>query len=136
MKIIILGLSRFGLQFANLMLQAGHQLSVIDRNPAAFERLPKDFPANLVLGIGIDEDVMRKAGIEDADLFVAATDSDNTNLMAAQVAKVLFNIKRSMARVHDEARAELFSQLGLIETICPTFDAAKALSQRWPSQGA
>ena len=127
MKIVILGLSRFGVQFAELVRQAGHTLSLIDRSPEAFNRLPVQFQAARVLGIGIDQDVMRKAGVDQADLFVAATDSDNTNLMAAQVAKVVFNIKRSVARVHDSDSADIFNSLGLIEVICPTQDAARSL---------
>ncbi|MBI1801691.1 MAG: TrkA family potassium uptake protein [Chloroflexi bacterium] len=129
MKIVILGLSRFGVQLAQLLSRGGHELALIDRNPDAFERLVKNFPATLVLGIGIDQDVMRKAGVEHADWFVAATDSDNTNLMAAQLAKVVFKTPRCVARVHDEARGEVFKELGLIEVICPSLDAAAALSQ-------
>jgi trk system potassium uptake protein TrkA len=127
MKIVILGLSSFGIQFAHLMQAAGHVLSLIDRDPDAFSRLPEDFPAQRLLGIGIDQDVMRKAGVGEAGLFVACTDSDNTNLMAAQVARVVFNIKRSVARVHDADRAQVFNSMGLIEVICPTLDGAKAL---------
>src|SRR5712692_2639907 len=136
MKIVILGLSRFGVQFATLMRAAGHQLALIDRSPESFSRLPKNFDAVPVLGIGIDEDVMRKAGVDQADLFVAATDSDNTNLMAAQVAKVVFNTKRSVARVHDQDRAEIFNALGLIEVICPSLEGAKALAQSLTKRGA
>ena len=132
MKIVILGLSRFGMQFAALALASGHQVALIDRNPAAFNKLPDSFGATPVLGSGIDEDVMRKAGVDRADLFVAATDSDNTNLMAAQVAKVVFNIKRSVARVHDQNNADTFNALGLIETICPTYSAARTLEQTLP----
>jgi len=129
MKIVILGLSRFGVQLARLMHEADHQLTLIDRNPAAFGRVPRSVSAQHVLGIGIDQDVMRKAGVDQADVFVAATDSDNTNLMAAQVAKVVFNIKRSVARVHDHDRADIFNSLGLIEVICPPLSAAEALSK-------
>lgn len=129
MKIVILGLSRFGLQFAGLVLADGHQVALIDRNPASFNRLPAGFAATRVLGSGIDEDVMRKAGVDRADLFLAATDSDNTNLMAAQVAKVVFNIKRSIARVHDQNHTNTFTALGMIEVTCPTFSAAQALEQ-------
>jgi trk system potassium uptake protein TrkA len=136
MKIVILGLSRFGIQFANLMRAAGHQLTLIDRDSTAFGRLPADLPAMRVLGIGIDQDVMRKAGVHEADLFVACTDSDNTNLMAAQVAKVVFNIHRSIARVHDEDRATIFNAMGLIEVICPTLEAARALGATVPKAGA
>jgi trk system potassium uptake protein TrkA len=129
MRIVVLGLSRFGLQFAGLMRQAGHQIALIDRNPLAFDQLPHGFPAQRVLGIGIDEDVQRKAGVDHADLFVAATDSDNTNLMAAQVAKVVFNTRRSVARVHDEDRATIFNGLGLIEVICPSLEGAQRLAR-------
>jgi trk system potassium uptake protein TrkA len=129
MKIVILGLSRFGVQFALLMHAAGHQLTLIDRNPAAFGRIPRAVSAQHVLGIGIDQDVMRKAGVDQAGLFVAATDSDNTNLMAAQVAKVVFSVRRSVARVHDHDRAEIFNSLGLIEVICPPLDAAQTLGK-------
>jgi trk system potassium uptake protein TrkA len=128
-KLVILGLSQFGVQFARLMQKAGHQITLIDRNPNAFEQLPHAFPAQRVLGIGIDEDVQRKAGVDHADLFLAATDSDNTNLMAAQVAKVVFNIHRSVARVHDEDRADIFNGLGIIEVICPSLDGARRLAQ-------
>ena len=136
MKIVILGLSRFGLQVAGMMRTAGHQLALIDRDPDAFTRLPPAFVSTRILGIGIDQDVMRKAGIEQAELFIACTDSDNTNLMAAQVAKVVFNIKRSIARVHDEDRADIFNAMGLVEVICPTQDAARALSNTVAKSGA
>jgi len=129
MKIVILGLSRFGIQFARLMHEGEHQITLIDRNPAAFARLPRGLTAQHVLGIGIDQDVMRKAGVDQADVFVAATASDNTNLMAAQVAKVVFNIRRSVARVHDSDRADIFNSLGLIEVICPSLAAAETLSK-------
>jgi len=129
MKIVILGLSRFGLQFARLMSEANHQIALIDRNPASFGRLPRGIAAHHVLGIGIDQDVMRKAGVDQADVFVAATASDNTNLMAAQVAKVVFNIPRSIARVHDSDRADIFNSMGLIEVICPSLAAAESLSK-------
>lgn len=136
MKIVILGLSRFGVQCAELMQAAGHPIALIDRNPDAFRRLPKGFTAARVLGIGIDADVMRKAGVDTADLFIAATDSDNTNLMAAQVARVVFNIKRSVARVHERKNADIFNALGLIETVCPTYDAAQVLTKTLTFEGA
>ena len=130
-----MGLSRFGVEFAKLMQAAGHQVAVIDRDPQAFERLPHGFQAQRVLGIGIDEDVQRKAGVDHADMFVAAADNDNTNLMAAQVAKVVFNTRRSVARVHDGDRADIFNALGLIEVICPALEGAKRLAQSLAGHG-
>ena len=127
MKYVILGMSRFSVQLARLLAEQKHTLTVIDRNPEAFRRLGKEFPAQYVLGIGIDESILRKAHIEQADAFIAATDSDATNLMAAQVAKEVFEVKRCIARVHDESRVELFNSMGL-EVICPTLQAATQLA--------
>ena len=132
MKVVILGLSYFGLQCAEVLHRAGCQLSLIDRNPNAFNRLAADVQALQVLGTGIDEDVLKKAGVGDAELFIAATGSDNANLMAAQVAKVVFGTPRCIARMHDQNNGALFSSLGLVETICPTYDAARAVEASLP----
>jgi trk system potassium uptake protein TrkA len=126
MNVVIVGLSRFGLQCAKLLQQQNHHVAVIDRRQEAFNRLPASCEA--VLGMGIDQDVMRKAGTDQADLFIAATNDDNTNLMAAQVAKVVFNVKRCIARVRDEGRGQVFHEQGLIEVICPTLMAAKTVA--------
>jgi trk system potassium uptake protein TrkA len=123
MNVVIVGLSRFGLQCARLLKQQNHHITIIDRRPEAFNRLPVGCEA--VLGIGIDQDAMRKAGADKAALFIAATNDDNTNLMAAQVAKVVFNVKRCIARVRDDGRGQVFHEQGLIEVVCPTLLAAK-----------
>ena len=88
-------------------------------NPRAFRRLRSDFRGRSVVGTGIDEDVLLAAGIDAADAFFATTDGDNTNLMAAQVAKKVFQVPTVTARVYDPVRAEIFSDTG-IETISPT----------------
>ena len=129
MNVVILGVSRFGLQCVQQMLaqKSSYTLTVIDRRAEAFNRLPHHHQINSVLGIGIDQDVLRKAGIEKADLFIGATNDDNTNLMAAQIAKVKFKVKRCIARVRDDGRGQVFNEMGLIEVVCPTLDAAKTL---------
>ncbi len=119
MRVVILGCGRVGAHLAKTMAAGGHQVTVIDRDSASFARLGPDFAGDLVLGIGIDEDVLRRAGIEQADAFVAVTNGDNTNVMAAQVAKKIFQVPRAICRIYDPLREDLYRTLGL-ETFCPT----------------
>lgn len=119
MKIVILGCGRVGARLAILMEEDGHELSVIDSDSGSLEKLPHSFQGQIVLGTGIDVDVLRSAGIESADAFAAVTNFDNTNIMACQVAKEIFGVKKVLARIYDPGREGLYHQLGL-ETICPT----------------
>jgi trk system potassium uptake protein len=119
MRVIIVGCGRVGAYLARSLVAAGHQVAVVDRVSAAFKRLGPDFPGELVLGTGIDEDVLRQAGIEQADALVAVTNGDNTNIMAAQVAREIFAVKRVICRIYDPLRQEIYQELGL-ETYCPT----------------
>ena len=127
MNVLIIGSGRVGATLANRLSREGHDISIVDVNPESFERyLDTDFRGRTILGDGIDEDVLREAGIEKADAFVAAVYGDNHNLMAAQMAKVILGVKRVVARCNDPVRMELFEQLGLA-TICPSLLAARAL---------
>lgn len=119
MKIVILGSGRVGARLAQLMEEDGHQISIIDSDPASLEKLPQGFHGQVVLGTGIDVDVLKSAGIAGADAFAAVTNFDNTNIMACQVAKEIFGVKKVLARIYDPGREGLYHQLGL-ETICPT----------------
>lgn len=123
---VILGCGRVGSHLAKTLVAEGHQVSIIDRNSSAFNRLPADFPANLVLGNGIDEDVLKRAGIEKADAFVATTNGDNTNVMSSQIAKEVFGVKKVVARIYDPLREEIYRALGL-ETIAPTVIGAEMI---------
>jgi trk system potassium uptake protein TrkA len=119
MHVVILGCGRVGATLA-LMLEAdGHQVAIVDRDREAFRRLGRTFKGKTVLGMGIDEDVLRKAGIERAGGFAATTNGDNTNIMAAQIAKIKFKVARVIARLYDPLRAEAYKELG-IDTISPT----------------
>ncbi len=120
MKILILGCGRVGSTLAGLLSEDGHEVTVLDRDPEAFRRLPKGFTGRKVLGIGIDEDILRKAGVTEADCFIAVTNGDNTNLMATQIARRHFNIKRTITRVYDPIRAEVYEEEFGLETLCPT----------------
>jgi trk system potassium uptake protein TrkA len=119
MKIIILGCGRVGSRLATLMEQDGHDVSIIDADPRAFDRLPETFSGQTVLGTGIDVDVLKSAGIENADAFAAVTNFDNTNIMACEVAKEIFGVKQVLARIYDPGRESFYHELGL-ETVCPT----------------
>ena len=119
MKFVILGCGRVGSRLAAMLDMMGHDVSIIDKSQDAFKRLPAKFGGQAIIGVGIDEDILRSAGIEEADVFAAVTNGDNTNIMASQVAKELFNVPRVIARIYDPLREETYHALGL-ETICPT----------------
>jgi trk system potassium uptake protein TrkA len=119
MKVIIVGCSRVGAMVAQVLVSDGHQVTVVDIDRNAFSRLGPDFPGEMVLGNGIDEDVLRKAGIEQAEGFASLTNGDNRNIMAAQIAQKIFRVNRVITRIYDPIRAEVYGELGL-ESLCPT----------------
>jgi trk system potassium uptake protein TrkA len=127
MFVIIMGCGRVGARLANLLVERGHEVTVVDTNPEAFARLGPDFKGNTVVGTGIDVDVLRQAGIERADAFAAVTQGDNRNIMAAQIAKHIFKVPKVVTRIYDPARQDTYATLGL-EAISPTIiGAAKFL---------
>jgi trk system potassium uptake protein TrkA len=119
MKIVIMGCGRVGARLARLFDREGHDVSVVDLHADSFARLGEDFRGQTVAGTGIDEDVLKSLGIEHADIFLAVTNRDNSNIMAAQIARISFRVPRVIARIYEPDREETFHQLGL-ETICPT----------------
>jgi trk system potassium uptake protein TrkA len=124
MKVVILGCGRLGAYLARRLDREGHTVSVIDRNGEAFARLGSDFHGTMVLGTGIDQDILRRAGIEDADAFIAVTNGDNTNAMASEVVKLIFKVPHVVARLYDPVREDTYHTLGLMETVCPTIIGA------------
>ncbi len=119
MNIIISGCSRLGAHLATRLDHAGHDINIIDRDSTAFNRLESDFSGNSIVGTAIDEDILDLAGINSCDVFIAVTESDNTNLMASQIALKVFHVPQVAARVYDPIRAEIFAKMGII-TISPT----------------
>ena len=119
MKIVIMGCGRVGSRLAAQLDREGHAVSVIDVNPRQFKRLGETFSGNTVIGTGIDEDVLRAAGIEGADAFIAVTEGDNRNIMASQVAKEVFGVPEIITRIYDPVRNKIYRGLGL-DTVCPT----------------
>lgn len=128
MKIVILGCGRVGATLANIMDQEGHKVSVIDYSSDAFQRLHPDFGGETIVGNGVDEDILIRAGIQSADAFAAVTNGDNRNIMASQIAKDIFNVKKVVCRIYDPIRESTYRELGL-ETICPTIIGAKLISE-------
>jgi len=124
-RVIILGCGRQGARLAELLEAEGYDVTVIDRTAASFSRLHK-FKGRRVMGNGTDEEIMRRAGIEGAYAFAAVTNGDNTNLMTAQIARVIFEVPRVVCRVYDPARASLYHDLGL-ETVSATTVGARML---------
>ena len=119
MKVVIMGCGRVGARLASLLDEDGHEVTILDTDTYSFRRLPPSFGGSALFGNGIDEEALRKAGIEEADIFVAMTQGDNRNVMASQVAKYIFNVPRVVCRIYDPLREEMYSALGL-ETISPT----------------
>lgn len=119
MRVIILGCGRVGSKLATILDAEGHEVTIIDLQAEQFRRLGPDFKGTAMVGTGIDEDVLRRAGIEQADAFVAVTNGDNTNIMSSQIAKVIFKVPKVVTRIYDQVREDTYHALGL-ETICPT----------------
>jgi len=128
MNVVIIGCGRVGAQLAAMLDEEGHKVTVLDIEPYSFRRLPKKFRGKALVGDGTDEDSLRKAGIEEADAFVAVTQGDNRNVMAAQIAKHMFNVPRVVCRIYDPLREEMYHNLGL-ETISPTKTGAQLLKK-------
>jgi len=129
MKIVIMGCGRVGAQLAGMLDEDGHKVIVMDSDTYSFRRLPPSFKGTPLVGDGTDEDYLKKAEIEAADAFIAVTQGDNRNVMAAQIAKHMFNVPKVICRIYDPLREEMYQTLGL-ETISPTMVGAKLLRDK------
>jgi trk system potassium uptake protein TrkA len=129
MKVVIMGCGRVGAQLASLLDTDGHEVTVLDNNAYSFRRLPPTFGGTALLGNGIDEEAQKRAGIKEADVFVALTQGDNRNVMAAQIAKHIFDVPRVICRIYDPLRQELYDTLGL-EAFSPTTIFAQLVREK------
>jgi trk system potassium uptake protein len=125
-KIVILGCGRVGATLATMLDRAGHQVSIIDYSNEAFRRLDPKFGGETLIGNGVDEEILVRAGIKDADAFAAVTNGDNRNIMASQIAKEIFNVKKVVCRIYDPMRQSTYNELGL-DTISPTIVGAQMM---------
>jgi trk system potassium uptake protein len=122
-----MGCGRVGVTLATLLSEQGHDVCVVDQDSSALDRLGARFHGATVVGTAIDEDVLKQAGIEHADAFAAVTQDDNSNIMAAQIAKEIFGVPKVVCRIYDPWREETYHDLGL-DTICPTTLAAHKIT--------
>ena len=129
MRYLIVGCGRVGSTLAKLLVADKHDVIVVDENPAAFKRLGNRFGGQVEVGTGIDYDVLKRAGADRADGFIAVTDGDNRNVMAALIAQRMFRIPKIVARIYDPPRGQLYRELG-IETFSPTTIGAQLIRDR------
>jgi trk system potassium uptake protein len=118
-KVVIVGCGRVGARLALQLTEEGHQVTIIDQSPSSFSRLGDNFGGTALIGNGIDEDMLKRAGIEEADAFCALTNGDNRNIMSAEMAQKVFNVPKVVCRIYDPIRFEVYKDLGL-GVICPT----------------
>ena len=129
MKIVIMGCGRVGAQLAALLDADGHTVTVLDTDIRSFRRLKPTFGGTALVGNGIDQEALKRANIKKADVFVALTQGDNRNVMAAQIAKHIFNVPRVICRIYDPLRRELYDALGL-EAFSPTTIFAQLVREK------
>jgi trk system potassium uptake protein TrkA len=113
LHVVIMGCGRVGSTVAHSLESRGHTVAVIDQNPDAFRRLGADFAGLTVTGVGFDREVLIEAGIERADAFAAVSSGDNSNIISARLARETFGVRRVVARIYDQKRAEVYERLGI-----------------------
>ena len=128
MYVVIIGCGRVGSALALGLVDDGHEVGIVDEDQDVLLRVGEDFPADFVHGVGIDIRVLEAIGTDRADAFVAATDGDNTNIVAAQLARERFGVKCVISRVYDPQRARFFREKLKIRTVCPTQDTIDLLA--------
>lgn len=125
MKVIVMGCGRVGEQVSLIMANEGHEVSVIDYDADALDRLGENFKGQKVKGVGFDKDVLIEAGIEDADAFAATSSSDTANIIAARIARNVYRVPRVVARLFDPRKAEIYQRLGLMTISSTTWGAER-----------
>ena len=108
-----MGCGRVGMLLTQELAKAGHEVAVIDKNPAAFDRLPPGFEAKQIVGLGFDRDVLEEAGITEADAFLAVSSGDNSNIVSARVAREHYHVPQVIARIYDPRRADIYERLNI-----------------------
>jgi trk system potassium uptake protein TrkA len=132
---VIMGCGRVGSTLAHILDGQSHSVAVVDRNPEAFRRLGPNFQGATVTGIGFDRDTLREANIEDAEAFAAVSSGDNSNILAARVARETFGVDNVVARIYDPGRAEVYQRLG-IPTVATVRWTADQIMRRLLPHGA
>jgi trk system potassium uptake protein TrkA len=129
MQALVIGCGRVGSSIARQLAHEQWDVTVIDEEEEALERLGSRWPGRFLVGHGMDTDLLREAGIEDADAVVVATDGDNTNIVIGQVAQKRFDVGCVVVRVLDPARADFYAEAYGLRTVCPTKTAIDVLTE-------
>jgi trk/ktr system potassium uptake protein len=132
MHVVIMGCGRVGSTLAHILEGLGHTVAVIDRNSEAFRRLGPDFEGRRITGFGFDRDTLHEAGIEKADAFAAVSNGDNSNIIAARVARETFGVENVVARIYDPGRAEVYQRLGIPTVATVRWTADQVLRRLLP----
>lgn len=135
MHVVVVGCGRVGSELAGNLEQGGHSVSVIDKRADAFRRLPPGFGGKTVLGFGFDRDDLADAGIEQAGALAAVTSGDNTNILAARIARETFAIERVVARIYDPRRATIYQRLGIATVATVSWTTDQVLRRLLPDEG-
>jgi|TARA_B110000503_G_scaffold143273_1_gene243689 trk system potassium uptake protein len=130
-----MGCGRVGSSLATELEAAGHSVSIIDQSPEAFRRLGPDFKGRTISGVGFDRDTLLEAGIESADAFAAVSNGDNSNILAARVARETYGVTNVVARIYDPGRAEIYQRLG-IPTVATVIWATDQILRRLVPEGS
>ncbi|MDO3395097.1 TrkA family potassium uptake protein [Nocardioides cremeus] len=133
MHVVIMGCGRVGSTLANSLEDRNHTVSIIDSEPDAFRRLGPAFNGDKIAGIGFDQEVLEKAGIRRADAFAAVSSGDNSNIIAARVARETFGIQQVVARIYDPGRAEVYQRLGITTVATVKWTADQVLRRILPA---
>lgn len=128
-----MGCGRVGSTLARSLEDRNHTVSIVDSNPDAFRRLGPSFAGTKVTGIGFDQGVLERAGIEKADAFAAVSSGDNSNIIAARVARETFGIQQVVARIYDPGRAEVYQRLGITTVATVKWTADQVLRRLLPA---
>ncbi len=124
MHCVIMGCGRVGAELTMQLSQLGHSVAIIDKRREAFDRLPDEFDAKTIVGIGFDREKLEQAGIKEAGAFIAVSNGDNSNIVSARVAREHYHVEKVIARIYDPRRAEIYERLN-IPTIATVRWAAK-----------
>ena len=136
MHFVIMGCGRTGSTLAQLVEDRGHTVAVVDQNPDAFRRLGAQFEGQRVTGLGFDRDTLLEAGIQDAYAFAAVSNGDNSNILAARVARETFGVSNVVARIYDPGRAEVYQRLGIPTVATVRWTADQMVRRLLPVTGA
>ena len=128
MNAVIVGCGRVGAELAAALGNRGFNISIIDKNPRAFEQLHPGFEGKTLVGPGFDQELLEKAGIREAEIFIAVTNGDNSNIVSARIAKEYYEVPRVAARIYDPRRAQIYERLGIptVATVAWTTDQVLA----------